>query len=406
LISSILSNEVQSFIQKHQHDDTHQLLLKYKTVNNVPISSIVDQIIGRKKASEKLPSWYHHPDTIYPPSLNIEQTSSEQAATFKINILDQELGGTLRDKTIVDLTGGFGVDSFKFSQAFKHVHLVEPDINLLEVTKHNLGNFGVTNISYHNATAEQFLYSLTEDTQVDVIYIDPSRRTNENKKVLSLKDCEPDVVKLQEKMGQITDRWLVKCSPLLDIDTGLKQLSYEKKVFVLSILNECKELLFYCDKNTNFRTFIEAIDLKRNTEQTFSFSLSDERTAEVRYAEPLKYLYEPNVAILKAGAFKMIASVFDVYKLHPNTHLYTSDNLISSFPGRIFELVTIAKSDRKEIALFFPERKANVITRNYPLSVEALRNKIGLKDGGDRYLIGCSGIKKKFLLVANRLDRL
>lgn len=405
MISSLLSNEVQSFIQKHQHDDTHQLLLKYKTVNNIPISSIVDQIIGRKKASEKLPSWYHHPDTIYPPSLNIEQASSEQAATLKINILDKELGGRLQDKTIIDLTGGFGVDSFKFSQAFKHVHLVEPNINLLEVTKHNLRNFGVTNISYHNATAEQFLHSLPEDTRTDMIYIDPSRRTNGNKKVFSLRDCEPDVVKLQEKMGQITDCWLVKCSPLLDIDTGLKQLSYGKKVFVLSIHNECKELLFYCDKKTNFGIFIEAIDLK-DTEQPFSFLLSDERTAEVHYAEPLKYLYEPNAAILKAGAFKMIASVFDIYKLHPNTHLYTSDNLISNFPGRIFELVSTAKSDRKEISFFFPERKANVITRNYPLSVEALRKKISLKEGGDRYLIACSGIKKKYLLVANRLDRL
>lgn len=405
LNDSLFSNEVQSFIQKHLHDDPHQLLLKYKTVSNIPISTIVDQIIGKQKAKEKLPSWYSHPDTIYPPSVNLEQSSSEQAASFKINIFGKELSGQLQDKTIVDLTGGFGVDSLKFSKAFKHVHLVEPNAKLLEITKHNLQNLGATNISYHNVTAEQYLFSLSDDNSFDVIYADPSRRIHGSKKVLSLADCEPDILKLQEKIWQFTNHLLIKCSPLLDIDTGLNQLTFGKKVYVVAIQNECKELAFYCSKKNDSEIFIDAIDLK-DTKQTFSFSPSEERLAQVRYVEPLKYLYEPNAAIMKAGAFKMIAYTFDVGKLHPNTHLYTSNDLIKNFPGRIFELVSAAKSDPKEITNFFPERKANVITRNYPISVEALRKKLNLKEGGTKYLIAGSGVKKKYLLVANRLDSL
>jgi hypothetical protein len=188
----------------------------------------------------------------------------------------------------------------------------------------------------------------------------------------------------------------------LDIDIALKELQYVKKVSIISIHNECKELLFYCENNFNSEPVVEAINLTDGVE-SFLFKISEERKAEVTYSDPLKFIYEPNASILKSGAFRTIAAVFNVHKIHANTHLYTSDRFIENFPGRIFQTESFVKSDPKIIRNFFPAGKGNVVTRNYPLTVEGLRKKINLKEGGDKFLIGCSGVKKKFLIVATKI---
>jgi len=402
LIDLIRSPKIQSFIEAHHQDDPNELLLKFKNIFDAPVSVIVDQIVGRRKAKEKLPTWYNHNQIIYPPSLNIEQSSSEKAALYKIIILKQSLGTDINTKTLLDLTGGFGVDSYFFSQVFKEIHFVEPNEVLLEVARHNHKQLGATNISYYNSTAAEFLDSLTNKKRFDLIYIDPSRRSKNNMKVFSWHQCEPDVVTLQDKIGHIGDNLFVKSSPLLDIDIALKELQYVKKVSVISIHNECKELLFYCENNFNSEPVVEAINLTDGVE-SFLFKISEERKAEVTYSDPLKFIYEPNASILKSGAFRTIAAVFNVHKIHANTHLYTSDRFIENFPGRIFQTESFVKSDPKIIRNFFPAGKGNVVTRNYPLTVEGLRKKINLKEGGDKFLIGCSGVKKKFLIVATKI---
>ena len=233
---------------------------------------------------------------------------------------------TWGNQALLDLTGGFGVDSFFFSKIAKEVHFVEPNNNLLEVAKHNHHVLGATNLHYYNSTAEKFLDSLSSAMKFDMLYVDPSRRSKGGQKVFSLSQCEPDLIKLQHKIWQFTDNLLIKTSPLLDIKLGIKELPHVKKVYVISVHNECKEVLFYCEKNFLSEPSIVAINLD-DEESSFSFSFSDEEKAEVQYEDPLVYLYEPNASILKAGAFKSIGARFGIYKLHPNTHIYTSDHL-------------------------------------------------------------------------------
>lgn len=405
MINSLLSSQVQTFIEEHSQDDPTQLLLKYKAVGNVPISLVVDQIIGRKKAIQKLPTWLQHKSIIYPPAVNIEQSSSEKTAITKVDLVTAHQGPDLSGKKMLDLTGGLGVDSFFFSRVFSEVHFVEPNVKLLEIAKHNHHQLGANNILHYGTKAEDFLTSSPVKKNYDLIYIDPARRSKGNQKVFSFNQCEPNVIKIQEEMWQTGKTLLVKSSPLLDVSLGIKDLQFVKEVCITSVHNDCKELLFYCENNFRSEPVINAINLN-DKKHHFSFMISDERKSEINYSDPLKYLYEPNASLLKSGAFKTIASVFNVYKIHPNTHLYTSDDFIADFPGRIFYIEAFLKSDVKMMKNVFDSGKANIFVRNYPLSVKEIRKKTGLKEGGDKFLIGCSGLKKKFLLAGARLDSL
>ena len=404
MIDQLLSKEIQSFIEEHQGDDPNDLRLKYKTIFDIPAALVIDQISGRKKAREKLPTWYNHRRIIYPPSLNLEQSSSERTALQKTKLLKEVMGVAVGQSRVLDLTGGLGVDGFFFSQICKELHYVEPNHNLLKIAEHNHHELGITNIHYHHSTAEEFLNLLSNTMNFDAIYIDPSRRSM-GQKVFSLSQCEPDVIKLQYKIWQFTDNVIIKTSPLLDIKLGLKELQHVKKVNVISVDNECKEVLFYCEKNFASEPTVDAINLA-DKDSSFPFSFSEEEKSQVSYCDPLLYLYEPNASLLKSGAFKTTAARFHIHKLHPNTHLYTSDQVIANFPGKVFQIESSVKSDDKELMNFFEGSKANILTRNYPLSVDALRKKTRLKEGGKKFLIGCSGVKKKFLLVATRLNSL
>jgi hypothetical protein len=272
---------------------------------------------------------------------------------------------------------------------------------LLQIARHNHALLGATDIQYHHATAEDFLS--TTGNAYDFIYADPSRRTARGKKTNSLQDSEPDITMLKTRIFQVTDVLILKTSPLLDIQAGITQLVHVKQVYIISVNNECKEILFICDKNFGSEPVVEAVNLTGEKPQTFEFTYTDERTKVVAYDDPLQYLYEPNASILKGGAFKSIANAFGLKKIHPSTHLYTSDNLIPEFPGRKFLLEDVITGSSTKIKKYFPDGKANVTTRNYPLSADALKKKTGLKDGGDKFLIGFSGQRKKFLVVAHRV---
>lgn len=399
-LSDLLSSDVQSFIHQHENDDVKQLVLKHKLIHGVASNIIANQLNGRRKAKEKLSTLYHTKGIVYPPGINVEQSSSEQAAHYKASIFSQQ-DAQLGKKSLVDLTGGFGIDSYFFSKVFKDVDYIEPNESLLEITKHNHQQLGANNIQHHNTTAEEFLKK--PEHAFDFAYIDPSRRAAGNQKIYSLNDCEPNIVRLQEVIFTKSHYLLIKASPLFDIQQGLKELKFVQQVFVVSVDNECKEVLFLCQKNFTGEPKIMATNiLFGNRIDLFSFLFSTERSSEALFSEPLSYLYEPNASILKAGAFKIIGSEFKLSKLHPSTHLYTSDQLIEKFPGRIFKVEAFVKADPKALKAFFPEGKANITTRNYPLSVEELKKKMGLKDGGEKFLIGFSGMQTKFLVVASR----
>jgi hypothetical protein len=394
-INRISSPEVQQFIRDHENDDVKTLVLKNKSILDVPASVIADQISGRKKSKDKISSFYKA-ETIYPPGINLEQSSSEQTATFKAKVF---LLAVPLCRSLIDLTGGFGVDSFFLSKIFKAVQYVEPNTSLFEIVKRNHSTLAAFNISHHNTTAESFL---SVGQEASAVFIDPSRR-NETKKVFAFADCEPNVVTLQTEIFKATDTLLIKASPMLDIKLGIQELLFVRKVFVLSVDDEVKELLFLCRNNFSGEPEINAVNLKRNETEAFAFKFSDEITSNPKFADPKTFLYEPYSSILKAGAFKSIAVEYRLEKIEKNTHLYTSTDLVQNFPGRIFKIISEVRPEKNSLAEFFPEGKANVITRNYPLSVDGLKKKTGLKDGGEKYLIGFSGQTKKFVVEAERI---
>jgi hypothetical protein len=396
LTVSPLSTEAIQFIRENENADTSVLLLKSKSICGLPASFIVDQIFGRKKAKAKLPSLYHNELIIFPPSLNLEQSSSELTAKFKLQLLAALLAKT---DSAVDLTGGFGVDTISLRNLFKEFHYVEPQNDLLQIVQFNCQQLHIDNVKFNHTTAEKFIAETK--SSFDAIYIDPSRRLAD-KKVVSFKECSPDITGLQNVLFQKSELLLIKAAPMLDIKQGLRDLSYVFKVIVLSVKNDCKEILFICKKGVDATPMLTAVNLDSNQSE-FSFTFPEEESTASDFSACKKYLFEPNSSILKAGAFKAIGKRFGLPKLHIHTHLYTSDNLIHDFPGRVFEIINEIKLDKKQVRDAFPEGKANVVTRNYPLSPDELKKKLGLQDGGELYLIGLTDIKKK-VLVTRRIS--
>lgn len=395
VIDKIISPEVQRYIRDNSTLDVNALILKNQPILGLPAPIIADQIVGRRKAKEKLPSFYHA-TIIYPPGINLEQSSSEQTATFKAKIFMRAIPVC---KRLIDLTGGFGVDSFFLSKVFKSVQYVEPNAELCQLVRKNHEILAAHNITHQNTTAENFL---SEQDDASAIFIDPSRR-KETKKVFAFADCEPNIVVLQEKVFSSTNVLLVKASPMVDLALAIRQLQFVQQVFVVAVNDEVKELLFLCKKGVTEQPLIHAVNLSNSNTETFTFKLSDEAEVRSEFADPKHYVYEPSSSILKAGAFKSVGAAFNLQKIQVNTHLYTSDRVISEFPGRIFKITEEVKPDKKDVIKFFPEAKANVVTRNYPLTPEELKKKTGLRDGGEKYLLGFSGERKKFLLVAERM---
>ncbi|PZR41487.1 MAG: SAM-dependent methyltransferase [Azospira oryzae] len=390
--SDLAKEHVQDYIFKHEAEDEKTLVLKSKEILGIPSSLIARQIAGRRKAKHKLPLWHRTKGIIYPPSINLEQSSSEVTAQYKSSLVP-------KGKAAADLTGGFGVDTFYLSKQYEQFYYIEPDTDLLSIVRHNFGLLGANNIVYVNSTAEEFIQQFPD--QFDFVFIDPSRRSKQQK-VFKLIDCIPNVIELMPALMSKSRSVMVKNSPLLDIQQGIKELGGVEQVDVVAVDNECKELLFTLNRHLNPSPGINAINLSAARVDQFSFQQQDEKTTLVHFSAPQEWLYEPNAAILKAGAFKTIVARFNISKLHPSTHLYTSAHLIPSFPGRTFKIVQHLKLD-KSVSAVFPDGYANILTRNYPLSVEEIKKKTGLKEGGERYLIGTQSVEEKHVLLAERV---
>jgi len=394
LLKSLINPALQEFIRVHENDDERDLVLRGKTVHDVPAPIVADQISGRRKAKIKLPLFYSTAGIVFPPGRNLEQSSSEETARFKSTLIT-------KGECFVDLTAGLGVDTFFFSKNFKETHYVEQVPELLAIARHNHQQLGSKNIFYHKDSCEHFLNETKK--MFDLVYIDPSRRTGGNQKVFRLSECTPDVTGLLPLIFQKTNNLLIKVSPLLDIQQGMMELGDVEKIFVISVNNECKELLFLCRKDFAGEPTIEAVNILSHETQRFNFYPSTERNITSTFSSVRAYLYEPNASILKAGAFKSIAFEFGLSKISASTHLYTSENFIEKFPGRIFKPITLLKPDEPAARKHIRDGKANVITRNYPLTPEELKKKMKLTDGGHQYVIGFSGMTGKFVVLAERI---
>jgi hypothetical protein len=397
-IEQLISPQVQAFIRENEHADERELILRKPEIFGIPTPLVATQIAGRKKAKSKLPLYYSTPGIVYPPSVNLQQSSSQATAQFKAQQAELMISSP---QIIVDLSGGLGIDTYFFSQKFSRVIYVEPDLSLLEIARQNHRTLGALNIEHVNLTAEDFLAQW--EGKADLMYVDPSRRTQGDQKVHGFRHCQPDLIELSWVIGKKSAVLMVKASPLLDIKAALGDLSFVTDVTVLALDNDCKELIFIVKPPNTLSPHIKAVNITAGKKEFFSFTLAEENAADSIYSLPKQYLYEPNVAILKAGAFKLVGRENGLAKLDVNSHLYTSDKIIMDFPGRIFEVDAKISPTPGAAAAAFPEKRANIIVRNYPLSVNEIRKKLKIAEGGEKFLLGTSSRGKNFLLASTRL---
>jgi precorrin-6B methylase 2 len=383
---AILNKEVQDFINTHLKSDVTKLILKGSPFETVSIQEIAEQILAKNSCEKKLPSWFDAENIYYPNKLNIEQTSSEITANYKSDLVSGE--------TLIDITGGFGVDAYFFSQKVAAITHCEINEELSAMVTHNFKQLNVKNITTYFGDGIEFLKKSQE--KFDWIYADPSRRNDAKGKVFLLEDCLPNIPKNLDLLFQKTNHILLKVSPILDITSAINELQFVKEIHVVAVENEVKELLFLLEKNNTQNIDIKTINFNKEEIQLFNFSSNEEVSAT--YSEPKKYLFEPNVAILKAGAFQQISAHLKIDKLHQHSHLYTSDKLVA-FPGRRFEIKQCISYDKKQLLKYIPTKKANITTRNFPETVAQIRKKTGLKDGGNQYLFFTTDVNNRHLVL-------
>lgn len=390
------TDEFRQFVKEHAGDDLIRLLLSVSRYPSIDVPFAVEQIASRRQIKEKLPMWYANDALLFPSKISAEQCSSQQTAFYKQRLVKET-------DCLCDLTGGLGIDSFYFSRQVSHVTYIERFPAYCEAARNNFAVLGATNITVVEGDSTEMLDGLSE---YDVFYIDPARRSEGNKRVYALSDCEPDLPALLPELFRHAPKVIAKLSPMADIRLTLDLLPGTTAIHVLSVKNECKELLFVIERDaTTTSPAIHCINYNSNgREESFRFTLPGEQGEELHLAPQMKsYLYEPNASLLKAGAFKSVAARFGLEKLHVSSHLYTSDERVDDFPGRGFVVEEVypftgklCKSLSKEIP------QANITVRNFPLSVDELRKRTKIADGGDIYLFATILAGNSKILIKSR----
>ena len=430
--------KTKEYIKQHRNDDVYRLALA-KTPEGVDLQYALQQISAYQILTKKVPSWAECDELIFPRQLSLEQSSSELTARYKASLIKEFMGN--EPFTHIDLTGGMGIDCYFIAQHTKNSHYVELNPELCQIAQHNFAYLN-PNISVHNTTAEEFLNQSTDNSIAEeakntnsqlstfnscdkqeqrsslllpsearilseaknfqlstLIYLDPARRGDHGQKLVSIADCQPNVIEPLPQMFALTDKVVVKLSPMLDITRAIGELPHIEKLYVISVGNECKELLLFINKNYTSDTQLCAINLKQSTDyrlqitdslstQLLTGTLSDEASLTLQHARTVgAYLYEPYAAHLKSGLYKTIAQQYGVEKLHQHSHLYTPAELNLDFPGRRFEVKEVVPFDKKSAKTLFKSLpKANLTTRNFPLTVSELRTQYNIKDGGETYI--------------------
>ena len=399
----MMNQATQDFIRQHQDEDVRQLAFLGSKNPEVDMPFALDQIRGRKMARAKLPRWANIDGIIYPPHISMEQCSSESTALYKAELAARLLGlpasSSSEEIGFVDLTGGFGVDfSYIASRLGMSSMYVERQAHLCEAAKENFERLGLKNAIVKNEDGIEVLHSLKE---LKLIFIDPARRDDAGNKVVSLKDCTPDVTVLQEEMLLKADYVIIKLSPMLDWHRAISELSHVREVHIISVNNECKELLLVLSaRNMGENLRIYCI----NDAQSFVCDELDMKSSQVKIApstlEEMQYLYEPNASLMKAGCFGVLSGRYDARMLSKNSHLFVSQAPIEAFPGRSFRIIAVSSFNKKELKRHLSGiTKANIATRNFPLSVAELRKRLKLKDGGETYIFATTLSDESHVLV-------
>lgn len=390
------TDEFRQFVKEHAGDDLNRLLLSASRYPSIDVPFAVEQIASRRQIKDKLPSWYVNDALLFPSKISAEQCSSEQTASYKQRLVEAA-------DSLCDLTGGLGIDSFYFSRKVSRVTYIERFPAYCDAARNNFAALGAANVTIIEGDSTQLLAGLP---LFDVFYIDPARRGDGNKRVFALFDCEPDLPALLPELFRHAPKVIAKLSPMADIQLTLDLLPGTTEVHVLSVKNECKELLFVVERDASTASpIIHCINFNSNDrEESFTFTLENERREELHTTDGIKnYLYEPNASLLKAGAFKSVAARFGLHKLHVSSHLYTSDSPVDDFPGRRFvveEVYPFSGKLCKNLSKEIPQ--ANITVRNFPLSVDELRKRTKIADGGAVYLFATTLADNSKILVKCR----
>ena len=389
-----LSSETLRFIEENVRADVRSLALQAKKYPQVDMAMAVVQIAGRQIAEAKVPSWYRTEGLLYPKHLSMEQCSSEVTALYKAGLVEGE--------TFADLTGGFGIDCSFLSRKFKQADYVERQEELCDLACHNFPLLGL-NIRVHNEDGVTYLNQMQP---VDCLFLDPARRDGHGGKTVAISDCEPDVSALEELLVEKARTVMVKLSPMLDLSLALKTLKHVHEVHVVSVNNECKELLLLLRKEpvpSEIKIHCEQI-VNTCERQHFVFTQEQERASDCPLATQVEaFLYEPNASILKAGAYRSLTQAYPLKKLHASSHLYTSPDFIEDFPGRRFKVEAVSGFGKKELKTFLQGmEKANLTIRNFPSSVAELRKRLKLKEGGEDYLFATTLAGESKVLIKCR----
>lgn len=376
----LISKEVQDYINANLKADLHSFLFKKSPFQEVSVQEIAQQIKGKQIAEKKFP-FLLKDGILFPPHLNLEQASSQTTAEYKSELVTGD--------SFIDLTSGLGIDSYFLSKIFEKITLIEQDEQLSELVKYNWTILNRKAI-FLNQKLEDFLE--TNNQNFDVVYLDPARRDDKKNKVFLLQDLSPNILEIQNKLLEIGKTVIIKLSPLIDLKYLISELPNIYRIDIVAVKNEVKEvLIFLSEKYFNESLEIKCINLE-SKESAFISNFEVENNSKTEFSEPLKYLYIPNNSILKAGFFNSLVQKFNVKKLHPNTHLYTSAEKIIDFPGRILEILEVNSKDLKK------GEQYNIISKNYPLKPEEIKKKYKLKDGGNQYLIFTQSQKGKIIL--------
>lgn len=394
-----LTPEIATFIQRHIHDDLPQLILKKgANIQNIDYSFAFQQIGARQKAKTKLPDWFSNFNLLFPVSLSVEQSSSQQTAQYKATLLEGD--------HLVDLSAGFGVDGFYLSPQFKQTTLVEINEDLCDVLLHNAAALHLDTITVVNSNAENYLDQLKPKSDHKItFYIDPDRRGKQGEKLIDIEDCEPNIVEIKDQLLELGEKVCIKLSPMIDLKQLMNKVSNIVEIHVIAVQNECKEIIAILDQNPIVKDIkIVAINLKNDQSESFESTLHEEQRAVPTIADQVQeFLYEPNSAIMKSGCFKVIGNQYNLSKIALNSHLYTSDQYHADFPGRIFKVEGVLGFQKEELKKHFKKGDPyNLAIRNFPMETELLKKQLRIKDGGDRYLFATTMNQKHIIIVCSK----
>ena len=390
-----MNDKTRNFIEQNLDADIRQLALKGCRDKDVDLDAAIRQIAGRQTARRKLPSWAALDGILYPPHLNMEQCSSEQTARYKARICSSHPS----PKTLVDLTGGFGVDFAFMSEAFDEATYVERNSELFAISSANM-KILAPKAKCLNEDGLEVLHRLDH---VSMIFMDPARRDNHGARTYGISDCTPNVLEIKDELLQKADVVMLKLSPMLDWHKAISDLGeqYIKEVHIVSVQNECKELLIVMQQQPAEPPTVYCV----NDDSVFSYHPSSISSNHISHHSSLIYLYEPNASIMKAGCFAEIEQAFEVSQLAPNSHLFASDQAIADFPGRKFRVTAVTSMNKQELKQALKDiRQANIAVRNFPMSVADLRKRLKLSEGGNDYIFATTLTEgKKVLIICQHL---